>query len=120
MTCPANLTIKDNDYCVQYEPEIHTVIFEGELQLGSMDDYAPIMALLDEAVDKGSSTLTLDLRKLEFLNSSGINMLLRLVIKVRELDDLHLIVHGTSKVSWQSRSLQNLKRLMPQLELLLD
>lgn len=58
-----------------------------------------------------------DLRGLEFLNSSGINVLFRLVIKVREKANMQLIVRGANHVSWQSKSLVNLQRLMPTVQL---
>lgn len=120
MTSPTALTIKEDDYSVHYDLDSHTVVFAGELQLSGMDDYASIMTLLDDVVQQEPATLTLDLRQLEFLNSSGINMLLRLVIKVREKTGMQLIVKGSDRISWQSRSLQNLKRLMPALELQIE
>lgn len=120
MTSSELLEIKDPDYSVQYDPKTQTVTFQGELQLSGMDDYTPIIALLDETIAQEPPTLTLDLRELEFLNSSGINMLLRLVIKVRDRTQMQLVVQGAEKVSWQSRSLQTLKRLMPRLDLRLE
>ncbi|NJN86999.1 MAG: hypothetical protein HC881_12770 [Leptolyngbyaceae cyanobacterium SL_7_1] len=127
MNCPITImtssdpfAIKDPDYSVQYDPKTQTVTFQGELQLSGMDDYAPIIMLLDDAVEQESSLLKLDLRGLKFLNSSGINMLLRLVIKVRDRTNLQLVVQGSEKVSWQSRSLKTLKRLMPGLELQME
>jgi hypothetical protein len=120
MTSSELLEIKDPDYSVQYNTKTQTVTFRGELQLSGMDDYTPIIALLDDAIAQEPPTLTLDLRGLEFLNSSGINMLLRLVIKVRDRSHMQLVVQGSEKVSWQSRSLQTLKRLMPRLDLQLE
>lgn len=120
MTTSDPFEINNQDYRVHYDPKRQTVTFQGELQLSGMDDYTPIIALLDDAVAQEPSTLTLDLRELEFLNSSGINMLLRLVIKVRDRTNMHLVVQGSEKVSWQSRSLQTLKRLMPRLDLQLE
>ena len=120
MTSSDPFEIKDPDYSVQYDPKTQTVTFRGELQLSGMDDYTPIITLLDDAIAQEPATLTLDLRELEFLNSSGINMLLRLVIKVRDRTQMQLMVQGAEKVSWQSRSLQTLKRLMPRLDLRLE
>src|SRR5690349_11169429 len=75
MTESAELEVKDSDYCVRYHPETKTVTFQGELQLSGMNEYAPIMTLLDEVVNQEPPVLTLDLRELEFLNSSGVNVL---------------------------------------------
>ncbi|AFZ17948.1 hypothetical protein Mic7113_2132 [Allocoleopsis franciscana PCC 7113] len=117
MTESAELEVKDNEYCVRYHPETKTITFQGELQLSGMDEYAPIMSLLDEVVNQEPPVLTLDLRKLEFLNSSGVNVLLSLVIKVRDKKTMQLMVEGSENIFWQSRSLNNIKRLMPTAQL---
>lgn len=117
MTETAELEIKDDEYQVRYHPETQTVSFQGELQLNGMNEYAPIMTLLDEVVKQEPSVLTLDLRELEFLNSSGVNVLLSLVIKVRDKKTIQLVVEGSENVSWQSRSLNNIRRLMPTAQL---
>ncbi|WP_292708811.1 MULTISPECIES: STAS domain-containing protein [unclassified Nostoc] len=114
------MEIKDKGYSVHYDLEAQTVIFQGELLLSDMDSYAPIMSLLDNIVAQEPPVLTLDLRGLEFLNSSGINMLFRLVIKVREKENIQLVIRGASRVSWQSKSLVNLQRLMPTVQLNLE
>lgn len=117
MTESAELEVKNDDYHVRYHPETQTVTFQGELQLNGMDEYAPIVTLLDEVVNQEPSVLTLDLRQLEFLNSSGVNVLLSLVIKVRNKKTIQLVVEGSEAVSWQSRSLNNIRRLMPTAQL---
>lgn len=117
MTESANLAIKDDEYCVLYNPETTTVMFQGELQLNGMSEYAPIVTLLDEVVNQQPSVLTVDLRELEFLNSSGINVLLSLVIKVRDRKTMQLVIKASETVSWQGRSLNNIRRLMPTAQL---
>lgn len=114
------MEIKDKDYSVRYDSELKTVIFQGELQLSGMDEYAPIMSLLDDILAREPPVLTLDLRGLEFLNSSGINVLFRLVIKVREKENMQLVIQGSNRVFWQSKSLSNLQRLMPTVQLNLE
>lgn len=116
----AEMEIKDKDYSVRYNSETNTVIFQGELQLSGMDEYAPVMSLLDDILEQRPPVLTLDLRGLEFLNSSGINVLFRLVIKVREKENMQLVIQGSNRVSWQSKSLSNLQRLMPAVQLNLE
>lgn len=110
------MEIKTDDYSIWYEEAASTVYFRGFLRLDGMEEYQPVMDLLLSAVDK-SPTLTLNLQDLEFLNSSGISILSMFVVKVRDRGDVQLILQGSNKVLWQTKSLRNLQRLMPGLAL---
>ncbi|HEY9848099.1 MAG TPA: hypothetical protein V6D28_01470 [Leptolyngbyaceae cyanobacterium] len=110
------MEIKSEDYHVWYAPETSTVFFRGFLRLAGMEEYRPVMDLLVNALEK-SSQFTINLRDLEFLNSSGISMLSMFVIKVREKGNIHLVLQGSNKILWQTKSLKNLQRLMPGLKL---
>ncbi|MGG6296634.1 slr1659 superfamily regulator [Leptolyngbya sp. AN02str] len=110
------MKIGTDDYQIWHEPENSTVWFRGFLRLDGMAEYQPVMELLLDAAAQ-ASTLTLNLRELEFLNSSGISMLSMFVVKVREQGDLQLILQGSEQVLWQTKSLKNLQRLMPSLTL---
>ena len=61
--------------------------------------------------------MTLDLRGLEFLNSSGIAMLSKFTIEIRNRKTVDLSVVGSKAVSWQGKSLINLCKLMPTLRM---
>ena len=104
------------DYSIWYEPESATVYFRGYLRLTGIQEYEPIMDLLLDAL-KRSPSLNLNLRELEFLNSSGISMLSMFVVKVRSQGDVQLVLQGSNKILWQTKSLRNLQRLMPSLQL---
>lgn len=110
------MEIKTDDYSIWYEAAVATVYFRGFLRLDGMEEYQPVMDLLLLAVDE-SPTLTLNLQELEFLNSSGISMLSMFVVKVRDRGDVQLVLQGSNKVLWQTKSLRNLQRLMPSLTL---
>ncbi len=110
------MDIKTDDYRVWYDPEANTVFFQGFLRLDGMEAYSPVMSLLLDAVEK-QPQITLNLRQLEFLNSSGISMLSMFVVKVRQRGDVQLYLQGAENVLWQTKSLKNLQRLMPGLQL---
>ncbi|NJM72704.1 MAG: STAS domain-containing protein [Scytonema sp. RU_4_4] len=116
-----NTLIKENSivadgYKVKYNPETKTINFHGSLRLNGSDEYSPILQLLNDAVDISPSAITLNLEKLEFLNSSGINALSKFVISMRK-KQVEVIVQGSKKFPWQSKSLKNLQRLLPSLKL---
>ncbi len=113
------MALETSDYRIVYIPETATVILSGFLRLNGMGEYQPIMDYMLSVLET-LDHCTLDLRELEFLNSSGISMLSILVVRVRESKTIRLTFLGTSAVLWQTRSLKNLKRLLPTLEIILE
>lgn len=111
--------ISGDDYAVSYEADSATVIFQGELSLANPSEYQPIADLLVQAVSEGSSPVTLNLEQLMFLNSSGISMLSKFILSLRRQPTVQLIVLGSEEVPWQTKSLKNLQKLLPSLELTL-
>lgn len=109
--------IKGEDHVVQYDPESVTICFQGELSLGGPVEYKPIKDLLEEVTATEPAIMTLNLRSLSFLNSSGISLLSKFVMGLRKKPHIQLIILGSKEVAWQDKSLQNLKKFLPGLEL---
>jgi hypothetical protein len=107
--------IETEDYRVYHQPDVATVVFEGFLRLNGMAAYEPIMDLLIAAAE--GEVCIIDLHQLEFLNSSGISMLSMFVVRVRDRGTTRLSFRGSEAILWQTRSLKNLKRLMPDLQI---
>jgi len=114
------MEIKGENYCISYDPDTAIVQCEGSLRLYGATGYSSIVELLNHVSDQAPEVITLDLKKLQFLNSSGINAVSKFVIRVRNQKNSRLIVHGTMDFPWQSKSLKNLQRLMPELVLELE
>ncbi|GAB4367949.1 MAG: hypothetical protein Kow00121_06630 [Elainellaceae cyanobacterium] len=114
------MEIQDKDYCVQYDSTTATVNFQGLLLLNGAEEYTAITQLLDKLIDQHLPIITLNLQKLRMLNSSGFQMLSRFVMKVRQYEDIQILIKGNQNISWQSRSLQNLQRLMPKIQIELE
>jgi len=108
--------ITTGEYSIYYDPETATVFFRGMLRLNGIEEYQPVIDLLNKTVEQ-TSAFTLDLRQLEFLNSSGISMLSMFAIQMRQKPNVQLTLLGASRIPWQMRSLRNLQRLMPSLQL---
>ena len=64
------MEIKTDDYSVWYEPTTATVNFQGLLRLPGIPDYEPIVQLLNDITEQEPATITMNLQKLKFLNSS--------------------------------------------------
>ena len=111
--------IEDENYKVSYQQEDALVTFSGSLRLGGMTEYAPIVECLQQAITETDS-LMLNLKDLEFLNSSGIAMLSKFVISARNKEGFELSITGSNETPWQGKSLNNLQRLMPALILNLE
>jgi hypothetical protein len=114
------MEIQTKDYSIEYDRATQTITCCGSFRLSQTEEYAPIVDLLNEVADSSPNTITLDLRKLEFLNSSGINIVSKFVIKVRQQKNIQIAVKGSKQIPWQGKSLKNLQRLMPSLHLELE
>lgn len=102
-------------YVVLRDASEGVVALKGVLRLNGMAEYAPIVDALAAAA-AGGRPLTIDLTELEFLNSSGIAMMSRFVIESRNASASLRIV-ASERIPWQGKSLRNLQRLMPTLDL---
>ncbi len=110
------MEIKTDDYQIWYDSTSNTVFWKGILRLEGMKEYQPIMDVMLPIIEQASA-LTINLQSLEFLNSSGISMLSMIVLKIREKGNIQLTLQGSSNILWQTKSLRNLQRLMPTLQL---
>jgi len=106
--------VKGEDYIVQFDPDSVSVYFQGELSLSGATEYAPITNLLNEVAESEPHTMTIDLRNLVFVNSSGISMLSKFM---RKKTGVQLVVLGSNDMPWQGKSLKNLEKLLPGLKL---
>jgi len=111
------MEIQGNEYLVTYTPEENKVTFQGTLRLRDMVDYDPIEQLLTDALTAGQSSITLNLRELQYMNSSGITMLSMFIYKLSQNhQEIKPIIQVSSKFGWQTRLLKNLKQMVPTLQ----
>jgi hypothetical protein len=114
------MEIKTEDYSIVYDPATTTVVCQGSLRLNGTEEYSSILQLLYDALDKKPTQLTIDLKDLKFLNSSGISMLSKFAIEVRKNRNIQIGMLGSKEIPWQGKSLKNLQRLLPSLKLELN
>ncbi|OIP75737.1 MAG: hypothetical protein AUK48_06925 [Oscillatoriales cyanobacterium CG2_30_44_21] len=109
------MEVRGEGYRIWYEES--TIYCQGALKLSGNSDYAPIVQLLDHIIDQAPAMITLNLRQLEILNSSGFNVLSKFIIKIRQKENIGITVKGAEATPWQGKSLKNLQRLMPSLKI---
>ena len=113
------MNIDGENYSLAYDEPANSISISGSLRLNGLEEYKPILDALNKGVEAGNS-MKLDLSGLEFLNSSGIAMLSKFIINARGKDGFALTVTGSTQVPWQGKSLKNLQRLWPDLELVIE
>jgi hypothetical protein len=113
-------SINTKEYTINYDPDSTTIQFMGELSLNGPSDYDPIKDFLNQIADSEPPHLTLNLKELNFLNSSGISLITKFVIGLRKKPQIKLTVEGSVDVPWQSKSLKNLQKFLPDLELIVE
>ena len=109
--------VSGEGYEIRYDPVTTTIELCGSLRLLGASSYDSIIELFDRVLAQHPQKIILNLYQLKFLNSSGINALSKFVIKIRDQGSSEVLVQGTAKFPWQSKSLRNLQRLMPELQL---
>ncbi len=113
----AEITIENEEYRVSYNNETTTIRCKGALRLSGMEEYEPIVELFNQVADMKPLKIYFNMTELKFLNSSGINVLSKFVIRVRQKQTVEMVLQGSNKIPWQGKSLKNLRRLMPSLQL---
>jgi hypothetical protein len=109
--------INGESFEVILDESTSTICFKGALRLSGTEDYASILSLLKATLETPGTAVMLDLRELEFLNSSGITMFARFVIEARDKPEFNLEFRALESSPWQGRSLRNLQKLMPALQI---
>jgi len=109
------MNIEEENYQLDYDEEKQFIIIEGSLRLNGLNEYQPIHDVLAQALNSADS-MTVDLSKLEFLNSSGIAMFSKFMIEARGKAEVNIKFLGSSAIPWHTKSFTNLQRLFPKLQ----
>ena len=113
------MEIINDEYGVRYDSTNNTIVCTGSFRLTG-NEYAAITEILNTVADAKPEVMNMDLTQLQFLNSSGINMLSKFVIRLRKNKTSQVNVKGNSAFAWQKKSLANFKKLLPDLVLEFD
>src|SRR5215211_7212785 len=111
------MAIRRENSHIRYDPTTATGTCQGSLRLRGSAEYAPLLQLLKQAAEAQPAMLTLDIRALQFLNSSGIYTLSRFVFQLRKHNVSQIVIKGSRQFPWQEKPLRNFQRLVPGLQL---
>lgn len=114
------MELKTNDYRIWYDAENTTVNFQGVLREVGIAEYQPLELFFKNILVNPPTLLTMNLKELEFLNSSGMTVVSQFVIAVRKKQTIELVVQASQDIPWQNKTLINWKRLMPSLTLIIN
>ncbi|MCB1614387.1 MAG: hypothetical protein KDI30_00090 [Pseudomonadales bacterium] len=112
------MELKTEDFYIWYDEASNTTHFQGKLRLNNTEEYEPINRLLEKA-SSDKPLVIWNLKQLEFLNSSGINVLYKFVLTARK-NNLQMRVLGSEGMNWQKKSLPNMKKFLPTIELIIE
>ena len=98
---------------IQYKKETSEIFVVGTMRLFGSEHYADIASVLSRAAEDESPNLTLDITRLQFLNSSGINVFFKFLIDLRKRNRTKLTIKGTNEYFWQKKTLLNFQKILP-------
>ena len=112
---------KSPNYSIYYDCESEIVKLSGKLHLIQREKaFHEILSWFDLIIDKEPPRVLLDVSSLDYLNSMGISMIAKFVIRARDKKTIHVVVKASNEIVWQSKSLVNLKRIMPSIDFIYD
>lgn len=114
------MKITAGESTLEFIQESGTVVLKGSMRLANLMEYEVVKIFIKESYDKVQDMLTLDFRDLKFLNSSGITTISMFVLSVKRLNKAKLQIIGNSEISWQSKSLNNFKKLWNEVEIIIE
>ncbi len=106
------MEVKGEDFSLVYHTDTGDIQYQGIVRLHG-NEYSPIEHLFEQVLKDAPTHITLDVRALQALNSSGITTLARFVANLRKQGSSSLCIQGSSHISWQKKSVKNFQRLMP-------
>jgi len=108
--------IKTEEYTIDIMEGHGKTLFSGSMRLPSPTAYEESFSKITAELDNTSTTYELDLKELNFLNSSGLTAIARLFIYSRKKNKAIRVI-GSADIPWQKRSLPSLKKLWEKIDI---
>ncbi|MCH8554611.1 MAG: hypothetical protein LAT76_05595 [Schleiferiaceae bacterium] len=111
------MELQIGDSQLHYDTTNCQVHIAGSMRLPNMQEYDAITQFLKSAAAQCKEHLTIDLSKLNFLNSSGITTLSLFIIHASKTGKPQIKVVGSQDIPWHTKSLSNFKKLWKEVAL---
>ncbi len=95
---------------LEYFPEATLIKIKGSMRLANLTEYAKVQEYLTN-IAKLTEQLTIDMKELTFLNSSGITTISMFILNTKKIGKPTIKVFGAKNISWQEKSLGNFHKL---------
>lgn len=105
-----------SDFTLRMHPDGNGVTLLGIMRLVSPTAYRKVLGPVYDAMGVCAGTFQIDIADLQFMNSSGITALSRLVMLARERN-IGCVCVVNDSYAWQRKTLLSLQRLYPKFEL---
>ncbi len=95
----------------------NVISLSGKLSL-MLEDYAELEAFFEKIVASKPSNLVLDIRNLEYLNSSGIKTIcVSLILEAADVEGLGMKILCSNQYTWQKETVPTFEDLMDNMEI---
>lgn len=112
------MEIQTKGYKVEYMNNVLTI--SGKLSM-MVEDYSEIEAFFEKVMASRPSKIVLDIRNLEYMNSSGIKTIcVNLILEAADIKNHHMQILCSNKYAWQRETIPAFKALMDNMEILFE
>jgi SAM-dependent methyltransferase len=105
------MSITGDRYLISYDPLDQQVNFEGSLRACNQTDLDAIRGYLGELHQKLDGTMRLNFRKLRYLSSAGLRVIVDFLKAAEQARKLDIQLIGSKVVAWEEKTLPNLPSL---------
>ncbi len=112
------MKIEEKNYKAAFENNVITI--SGKLSL-MLEDYGKLIESFDQVIKSGPSEITLDIRDLEYLNSSGIKTIcVNLILEASDIEGLRMKILCSNRYTWQKETVPTFEDLMDNMEIIFE
>lgn len=112
------MQIERDGYTLAYENGV--IEITGKLSI-MLEEYGEIEDFFEEIIETDPTDLTLNIKNLEYLNSSGIKTIcVNLLLEAADIDGLKMKILCTDQYTWQRETVPTFEELMDDMEIVFE